>query len=262
MNETTEYPVMEVTTEPELHKKPLLAWLAKSIFVDTIVEFFRNVIHFFAVHINLLLDSFRFVWKPFYKGTREEAELLMNRSQAAFGFLLTVLGFLIFLVKIGAIDEPDANLTNYYGDEKMGIMLNIVFFIILAISYYLLQALLVLLGRAYRFIAKPVTSIAANDLLFINMGNQAFIIGALCGLFVRLIHTNSTIDENNNSSFFWIIGFVLYACIYLVLFSRLMWNNQNVSRNKKIIYAIVVSIFHSLFSSLISTMLVFFYVGV
>ena len=94
MNEDLQNNVNEVP-EPELHKKPLLLWLARSIFIDTVIEFFRGILRFFAVHIKLLLDSFRILWRPFYKGTKAEVAELMDRSQAVFGFLLTILGILI-----------------------------------------------------------------------------------------------------------------------------------------------------------------------
>ena len=261
MDEPLEIPV-EDSQEPELHKKPLLAGLARSIFIDSIVEFLRGVVHFFYTHIKLLLDSFRFLWVPFYTGSKKEATELMNRSQAVVGFLLTVMGALNFLVKVNVIDEPDETLTNLYGNEQSGIMINVIFFVVLAISYFILQAILVLLGRLYRFIASPAPNTAANDMLFIHMGNQVFILGALGGLIMRLIHTSQTIDAENEYPSFLLAGFILFALLYLFIFCRLFWKRKDIAPGRKIGYITTAVLWHGLISAFIATMLVFFYVGV
>ena len=126
----------------------------------------------------------------------------MKRSQAVFGFLLTILGTIIFLVKINAIEEPSKDLANQFGDEKTSILLNIVFFILLAVSYYVLQAIIVFIGRLYQYIASPAPNRAANDMLFIYIGNQVFIIGALGGLIMRLFYNIKTIDTETSTTFF------------------------------------------------------------
>ena len=53
MNELTQS-VTETLPEPEMQKKPMLGFLAKSIFVDSVVEFFKGVVHFFALHATIL----------------------------------------------------------------------------------------------------------------------------------------------------------------------------------------------------------------
>lgn len=254
--------IVETTPEPELQKKPMLGALARSIFVDSILEFFRGIGSYLALHARLLFESFQFVWVPFYHGTKEEADRLMNRSQAVFGFLLTVLGALIFLVKVNAIEEPDANLSNLYGNEQTGILINIAFFIILAISYFVLQALMVLLGRFYRLITRPTPNMASNDMLYIHMGNQVFILGALGGLIMRMIHNNDTIDSDSNSGYYIMIAFVVFAILYIIIFSRLFWHQKNISLGIKIIYTMIVAIVHGLIASFIASMLIFFYVGI
>jgi len=261
MNEPIEE-ITEIAPGPEMHKKPILAWLAKSIFVDSIVELFKGIGHFFAVHIKLLLDSFRFVWVPFYKGTRTEAEELMNRSQAVFGFLLTVLGFLIFLVKLNVIEEPSKEFMDALGNEQTGLIMNVMFFVILAASYFILQVILVLFGRLYRYIAKPTPNIASNDMLFVHMGNQAFILGSLGGLIMRMIHNNDTIDSENDTAIVWMIAFAFFTVLYIIIFSRLLWKEKKAAILKRIIYITAVSIFHALIAGLIVTMLIFFYIGI
>lgn len=262
MNEEPLPLTAETIPEPELQQKSLLGFLAKSIFVDSILEFFRGIAHFFAVHARLLFDSFRFVWVPYYKGTKEESAQLMNRCQAVFGFLLTVLGALIFMVKINVLEEPDSHLSDMYGNESTGILINVTFFILLAISYYLLQVVLVLLGRLYRLITKPTPNIASNDMLYIHMGNQVFILGALGGLIMRMMHNNTTIDAENNTFFYWGIAFVFFAILHIVIFSRLFIGQKHISMGARIVYTTVLAIFHGLIASFIATMLIFFYVGV
>ena len=261
MNEQ-ETAIVETPPDPELQKKPLLGRLAKSIFVDSIVDFFKGIVHFVVVHAQLLVDSFRFVWIPFYKGTKEESDDLMNRSQAVFGLLLTVLGALIFMVKVNFINEPDANLSNLYGDEKTSIFINIFFFILLSAGYFLLQALLVLFGRLYRYITKPTPNLPSNDMLYIHMGNQIFILGALGGLFMRMIHNNQTIDPENTGNYYILVGFVFFALLYIIIFSRLFWHEKNISLGAKIIYTLVVALVHGLLASFIANVLVFLYIGV
>ncbi len=248
--------------EPVIHKKPVLAWLAKSIFVGSIVELVKGIGRFFAEHIKLLLESFRVVWYPFYKGTRPEMEVLMNRSQAVFGFLLTVLGFLIFMIKIKVIDEPDENLAEKLGDETSGILMNIYFFFVLAIGYFIFQALFVMLGRLYRFIASPSPNTAAYDMLFVSMGNQVFILAAFCGLILRLFLNSATIDAETHGTLVWMASFLIIAILHLIILIRLLRKQPAISLGRRILYTAVIVIIHSLVTSLICFFLSFVFLGI
>ncbi len=260
MDENNEIP-LELPEDEALHKKPLLMWLAKSVFVDSFNEFIKSIWQFIAHHIKLLVDSFRFVWRPFYTGKRVEARQLMNRSKAVFGFLLTVLGILLFLVKVDALVEPDQNITKNIGNEKVALILNLVFFLILSVGYYLLQALLVLFGRLYRLIVSPAPNIAANDMLFIHMGNQVFILGALIGFITRFFYNKETIDADDGFLFILFSSYIFFAIIYLAIFLRIFWKEKQVNILKRTTYIAAVVIVHGFLAAVINAFLIVFYIG-
>lgn len=261
MNEELQQTINEVP-EPEVHKKPLLLWLARSIFIDTILEFFRGIIHFFAVHIKLILFSFRILWLPANKGTKEEVAELMDRCQAVFGFLLTILGILIFLVKINVLEEPDQNLTEAYGNERTGLLLNITFFLILAVGYYIVQAILVLLGRLYQKIMSPLPNNTAYDMLFISMGNQVFILGAVFGLMIRMFFNMGNFDAIEHGTMIWLSAVIIFLVVYLIIMIRLLRNQVHIPMKRRVLYGTVVVIFHGLVSSILCYVLGTFFLGV
>lgn len=260
MEEYPEIP-LEMPEDEALHKKPLLIWLAKSVFVDSFMDFIKSIWQFIAHHIKLLTDSFRFVWRPFYTGKRVEARQLMNRSKAVFGFLLTVLGILLFLVKVDVLVEPDKDITKNIGNEKIALILNLVFFLMLSVGYYLLQALMVLFGRIYRLIVPPAPNIAANDMLFIHMGNQVFILGALIGLITRFFYNKETIDGEGGFLIILLSSYIFFALIYLAIFIRIFWKEKQVSIIKRRVYIVTVVIVHGFLAALINAILIVFYIG-
>jgi hypothetical protein len=261
MNE--EIPVSTETAPlPEIHEKPIIKWLAKSIFIDTVLEILKGIIHFFAEHIQLLLASFRFIWAPVHKGTKDEVAELMNRCQAVFGFLLTILGVLIFLVKTNMIDEPNQGLSDVYGNETTNIIMNIVLFVILAVGYFLVQVILILLGRLYRFIASPLPNTAAYDMLYISLGNQVFVVGALCGLGLRIFFNINTIDTEKDGMIVLFSAIILFFLVHLVIAVRLVRNDKTSPMGRKLLYGAVLVTVHSLVSGFMCFVLSSFLLGV
>lgn len=196
---------------------PVLGTVFKAVIVDTIKDFFGSIFGFFLRYIKHFLRSFIYFWSPTLRRKPFDKLDYKENCQHSFELALIVLFWIIFSVKVGWIPETSEDNLKVISDDISQMTLQFIWFLIFAISYFILAIASILSGRLFRSMFKINITKRESDILFIYLNNAFFSISAVIALIIRSIASLETTDQESLST-----G-VLTIIFPLVLFFILVW---------------------------------------
>lgn len=195
---------------------PVLGTVFKAVVVETVKDFFGSILGFFYRYIRHFLRSFLYFWSPTLRKKPFDQLDYKENCQHSFELALVVLFWIIFSVKLGWIPETSKANLDILSDDISQMTLQFIWFLIFAISYFVMAIFSILAGRVLRTIFKIKTTRRETDILSIYLNNAFFSISAIIALIIRSITSLETTDQETLTNGLLTIIFPMVALLIFV----------------------------------------------
>ena len=234
---------------------PIITSVFRSIFVEIPKEFYLGVRNFFRRFINLFKDGFKYLKYPSLKIDPFATKDYKENCQQTFEYVLLISALLIFLIKLNWVFGEEEMVAVYNNDISQAVI-QLYFFLIFAVAYFILIVISALLGRLFRIIFKMPVTRQESDILFTYLNNILFLITSTLAFFLRCIvpfrNVEGILDEAA-----WAV-----LIVYLVLFGIIIYHwagrvalLNNIKSSSKKSFQIVVTIIATAFFAFCSFVL-------
>lgn len=243
-------------------KEPsILGSVFRTIFVETASDFFGGIRNFFARYGRHFFYCFKYLFHPSLRNQRLAQSDWKQNCQQAFELSILVSVLIFFLIKVNWIPVTDKALQETYGNDISQMLMNLMVFLVFALTYCLLCLFSIMAGRILRLVFSVATTKQETDILFIYLTNVIFSIAAVLALFFRCGVTAEMVDQMNVSASAMWASFVLLLFIPLEIWGYRFAKLNGLKGVRRIAFVVIIPFSLSIFYGFAVYMITLFLLG-
>lgn len=250
-----------ISTQNAVKEPAVLGTVFRAVIIETIKDFFGSIFGFFMRYIRHFIDCLRYFWSPSLKKHPFDKKDYKENCQHSFELVMIVLFAIIFLVKLDLIPPTTKALLDIYNNDVTQMVMQLMIFLIFALTYIILIIFSILSGRLFRLLFKIKIARRESDILHIYLTNALFSFASLVALWARCSTSNETGDAERTGLIIWSVFILLCLPLFFtwsIRFAKL--NGLSISR--RITFTILATVLYTFFFSLADAMVTMFLVGI